>query len=332
MTPTLVAVRERYPQAEIWVVVRQGTEGILRGCTAIDCVLTTAPAEKSNRSLTGIVQELNLIRTLRQQKFDHVFELSDGDRGRILACLTNSNHRCTTRVGTTIPWWARSKFDSFATHDWDLGHRVEKDFFTVQHALPLMLDAPPLHFERGRIEPWPCSLRSKEFILIHPGTRWRRKRWPIEKWMELTSALLDRVPGLIISCGPDSDEIAMAAELQKRAGERAVTTEGKLNWGQLAGLLYDAKLFVGVDTAAMHLAAACQTPTVALFGPSSTLQWRPWKVAHTLVTPELPGNQSEASLIPAEELINHIGVESVINACDQLLLATQLRARKSSHG
>jgi len=40
----------------------------------------------------------------------------------------------------------------------------------------------------------------------------------------------------------------------------------------MAGLLYSGSLFIGVDTAAMHLAAACQTPTVALFGPS-------WEVA-----------------------------------------------------
>ena len=45
LTPTLVAARTQYPNAEIWVVVRQGTEGILAGCPAIDHLITVAPNE-----------------------------------------------------------------------------------------------------------------------------------------------------------------------------------------------------------------------------------------------------------------------------------------------
>jgi heptosyltransferase-3 len=33
----------------------------------------------------------------------------------------------------------------------------------------------------------------------------------------------------------------------------------------------------------MHLAAAMQTPIVALFGPSSEWSWRPWQCDHELV-------------------------------------------------
>ena len=51
MTPALMAARAAYPRAEIWVVVRQGCEGILAGCPAIDRVLTTA-APEAHRGLT----------------------------------------------------------------------------------------------------------------------------------------------------------------------------------------------------------------------------------------------------------------------------------------
>ncbi|MEJ0045617.1 MAG: glycosyltransferase family 9 protein [Rhodospirillales bacterium] len=37
-----------------------------------------------------------------------------------------------------------------------------------------------------------------------------------------------------------------------------------------------AKLFVGPDTSASHIAAATGTPTVALFGPSNPVRWGPW--------------------------------------------------------
>ncbi len=43
----------------------------------------------------------------------------------------------------------------------------------------------------------------------------------------------------------------------------------------LAALIQHARLLVTVDSAPMHLAAALQTPQVALFGPTNPLHWRP---------------------------------------------------------
>ena len=59
LTPTLAAVRAMYPQAEIWVVVREGSQGILSGCPAIDRLLTVAAPESacvspSRPSLTSL--------------------------------------------------------------------------------------------------------------------------------------------------------------------------------------------------------------------------------------------------------------------------------------
>lgn len=48
-------------------------------------------------------------------------------------------------------------------------------------------------------------------------------------------------------------------------------------------LIDRAKLFIGVDSAPMHMAAALQTPSVVLFGPSNLKQWHPWQAPHTLL-------------------------------------------------
>ena len=68
-------------------------------------------------------------------------------------------------------------------------------------------------------------------------------------------------------------------------GEAVVPGDGCGAWPQLAGLIGEASLFAGVDTAAMHLSAACQTPTVGIFGPSVDWQWAPWKCPHRVCAP-----------------------------------------------
>ena len=311
LTPTLTAVRAAYPQAEIWVVVRKGTEGILAGCPAIDRLLTAAPAETAKRSLWNWADDFKLVPELRRQKFHHAFELSDGGRGRWLCWLSTAKNRTANVSRQPLNFWWRGKFNSPSHYNWRFGHRVEKDYFTVNDCLPLPSKIPPLVFDRSRTAPSEIQSRLSSYAVLHPGTRWQRKRWPQEKWIELGHQLLERLPQLVISAGPDSEEVEQAAAMAVALGPQALSTEGKLSWAQLAELLYGAKLFVGVDTAAMHLAAACQCPTVAIFGPSTISRWHPWQVRHELVSP--PGD------VPRERRMEDISADRVMAACRRVL-------------
>lgn len=137
LTPTLTAVRAAYPQAEIWVVVRKGTEGILAGCPAIDRLLTAAPPEASKRSLWNWADDFKLVPELRRQKFHHAFELSDGGRSRWLCWLSTAKNRTANVSRQPLNFWWRGKFNSPSHYNWRFGHRVEKDYFTVNDCLPL---------------------------------------------------------------------------------------------------------------------------------------------------------------------------------------------------
>lgn len=315
LTPTLAAVRTAHPSAEIHVVVRRGTEGILAGCAAIDRVHTSMPPETSRRGAWNWLGELGLARDLRRVGFDWAFELGDGDRGRALCWLSGATNRCANVAWRPLNWWWRTKFTHLSTFDWTHGrHQVEKDFHTVHDVLPLAGGIPPLQFARGRAAS--CELRARlaSYAVLHPGTRWIRKRWPAEKWLGLCRHLLTRVDQLVISAGPDPEEINQAAKIAAPFESRVFVTGGQLTWAQLAGLLFDARLFVGVDTAAMHLAAACQCPTVAIWGPSSVEQWSPWQVRHRLV--ESP---DDAGAGPERKFAKHVDEPAVARACDELL-------------
>lgn len=321
LTPTIVAIRNSYPQAEIWVVVRKGTEGILEGCTAIDRVLAVTPVEAENRSSRRLLRDLRLWREIRRQRFDYAFELTDGDRGRLLAGTSKARHRCVNVSLYPLNFWWSRWFNQRSESKWTEGHRVEKDFQAVHDFLPLSGDIPALCFEREKAKEPDLLDGADDFVVFHPGTRWLKKRWPREHWIELGRQLLSHTGKIIVSSGPDEEERQLAAELVAAWGqERAVSTDGRLSWGQLAACLYRARLFVGVDTAAMHLAAACQCPQVAIFGYSVVSQWRPWKAPAELINLAAGHKQSEVS---AEEIMRRQTPEIVLAAATRMIREIQ---------
>jgi heptosyltransferase-3 len=320
LTPTLTAVRASYPAAEIWVMVRKGCEGIMTGCPAIDKLLTGAAPEAAKRSRSNWWREWQMVFELRRRRFDYAFELSDGGRGRWISCLSRAKIRCTNGTGRPLNWWWRRQFNFVSQFDGRDCHRAEKDFFTVNDCLPIGRQVPPLMFDHARAEIWEPTPAAGDYAVMHPGTRWVRKQWPEAKWWEVGQQLLARVGHLVISVGPDPAEIKLAATLAASLGPRAISTEGQLSWAQLAGVLYGANLFVGVDTAAMHLAAACQCPTVAIFGPSRVSAWRPFRVPHRVLTP--PGAEAVTDDSDRARLeTSRVGAAEVVAACLELLAA-----------
>jgi heptosyltransferase-3 len=321
LTPTLTAARRLYPKAEIHVLVRSGTEGILAGCPAIDRLHVTAAPEPERRTAAWR-QTIRLLRDLRRVGFDHVFELGDNSRGRWLSWLSGARQCTTNDASKTLSVWWRRSFQVRSQFRWFDRHRVEKDFYTVNDGLPLEGVIPPLIFAAEKTEP--CAIKNARdtFVVLHPGTRWQWKHWPEERWIALGRHLQQQHKlRIIVSCGTASEEIALADQICEGLGGDVISTRGQLNWAQLAGLLHQARLFVGVDTAAMHLAAACQCPIVALFGPSRPVQWSPWKARHRLIeSPFTPGiGVSEKSIPRDVDPMKSITLADVVNGVDDMV-------------
>jgi heptosyltransferase-3 len=96
---------------------------------------------------------------------------------------------------------------------------------------------------------------------------------------------------------------------------KVVSTEGRASWTPLAELLHEASYFVGVDTAAMHLAAAAGCPTVCLFGPSPAFEYHPWQVKHWMIRPQDWLSEDDVKKIPRDSLMKQISVDRVVAGC-----------------
>jgi len=121
------------------------------------------------------------------------------------------------------------------------------------------------------------------------------KTWPTDRVTAFVDRVADRETARIVLIG---DAVAREAAATIRAvsthdwretlGPDAgcVDLVGKTSLAELAGLLGTAVVFVGNDSGSMHLAAALGTPTVGIYGSSSTAWTRPLGTRTTTVSAE----------------------------------------------
>lgn len=103
------------------------------------------------------------------------------------------------------------------------------------------------------------SQRPREFAMLHPFAGSAAKRWPLERFREL-ARILERGMRVEWCAGPE-DSLDGAVRID--------------NLYELARHLAAARVFVGNDSGITHLAAAVETPVVALFGPADPRVWAP---------------------------------------------------------
>ena len=288
MTPTLRWLREEYPDAVIDVVIRSGCESVLEGNPDISNIFLVARPETDKRSWSDTTRSMQTaLRILTGPRYDYAFDLSDSDRAKQLVLLSRARIRGINDWNTTHGV-KRKLFNAFSSFRWRESHQVEKDFRTVADIFGSQAEPGPLVMlppaDTSAIEAaLPGIELDKPYAVFHPTSRWAYKQWDLLRWSEL-AAWLQRERGLqiILSVGPDAKEIEYADGIMQ-ACNGVVSTQGRLALPQIAALLQSARLFVGIDTAVMHISAAMQAPTVALFGANNERNWRPWRSPHRLI-------------------------------------------------
>jgi heptosyltransferase-3 len=85
---------------------------------------------------------------------------------------------------------------------------------------------------------------------------------------------------VVLSASPAKQDLQLNHDilslLDESTRKQVIDTAGKLSIPQAGTLLRGAALYIGVDTSITHLAAACNTPTITLFGATPPTNFGPW--------------------------------------------------------
>ena len=100
------------------------------------------------------------------------------------------------------------------------------------------------------------------YVMGLHGTSRDSKLWPVDHWIKLGKLLSKQQLHILLPWGSDAEH-NRAQQIAEKLPNATVLP--KLSIAQLATLISQAQVAIGVDTGLSHLAAALNTPTVAIY-------------------------------------------------------------------
>lgn len=322
--PVLSVLKAHAPGLEVDALVYDDTAPMLEGHPALSRLHVVGRKWRSENVLSRLGKEAELFNSLRSRRYDLIVHLSEQPRGAWLARWLGARYSVAPKMAGRGRFWQRS-----FTHFYPLvprRHMVEVNLDALrrigvqpgqQERKVTFVPGAPAEQAVGKL------LDGRPFIHLHPASRWRFKCWPAEKNAELVDRFAGEGHQVVVTAAPD--ETQMIDEILGKCRAKPLNLAGKLTLKQLGALTVRSRLFVGVDSMPMHLAAAMGVPTVALFGPSGEAEWRPWNVAHRVIRSNhtcRPCGQDGCGGGKVSDCLTVLPVDAVHAAARELLAAS----------
>ncbi len=278
-TPLIKNLRIHFPDAQIDFALNEDTKEMISQNPDVNKIFAYDRKRIKNEGiLFHIIDEYKFIRKIIRNKYDLMINLTEGDRGAIISKLSGSKIRLGIESRNSLLKLFRPYRSSIkeTAHI----HAVERDLEFLK-----LVDLKPkekkvkVYFNNQDYEKASDILKSEkitDFIVIHPVSRWMFKCWDDERFSMVIDYLQKEGHRVVVTASPEQNELDRISKILSYCNSEPLNLSGKLTLKELSALISMAKLFVGVDTAPMHMAAALNIPVIALFGPTDPVIWGPW--------------------------------------------------------
>jgi lipopolysaccharide heptosyltransferase I len=271
--PAVQIIRDKHPKAKIIWVIKGNLSPLLKHLPFVDEVVTLDPGSK------GFRDALSKVRSFSPSI---AFDLQGLIKSGLFTLLSGAKER--------VGWVSQQARESLSSCF--LNRRVKPDaslhiveqLAMIVSATPAS-DIPPFNLvitsqERGAAASINSSLGiGGPYLVFLPGAGWPTKMWPVENY----SWLADKATGhydisVLLLWGPGEEKLVTSFK-----EESHVKIAPPTNLREMMAILQGATLVVGGDTGPLHVAAALETPTLGLYGPSHAWRNGPYGNRHLVV-------------------------------------------------
>ena len=278
-TPAVRTIRENYPHAEITLLALPWVSDVFSASPHVDHIFLY----ERNTLHRGTWGKWALAAALRRKKYDAAILLQNAFEAALIAALA----RIPARGGYTTDGRGL-----LLTHgvkkDPEIGLKHQVHYYQEMLAglglspggdqLELFLGPDCVQTAESGLQGFFSRHGKVPVIGLNPGAAYGpAKRWPAEKFGQLAELVCAQTGSIILVFGTEADHKAAATIGEAvNAPEQVIDLTGKTDLATAMAYIDRCDVFVTNDSGLMHVAAALQTPTVAIFGSTDHVATGPF--------------------------------------------------------
>jgi heptosyltransferase-2 len=276
-TPAISSLRRTYRDAFISMVAAPPAAELLLLNPNIDEIIVYDPGDAHK----NLIAKAQFFKKLRSEQYDLAIVLQNSSRCNFIAYASGARYRIGRK---SEPKRFSSTLTDGVTESDPKGtkHEVDRNMDILRLiGVESVANKPEIYLSTEE-RAWARNfLRNEDvwarvafpLIGIHPGGSSYDKLWLPENFAHVANSMVqDFDANVILFGGPG--EYNMVNRIYDSMQKLPIVATG-IRIRQLASLLEKCSLFICNDSGPMHIAAALRVNTVALFGPTDYVRWRP---------------------------------------------------------
>ncbi len=291
-TPLYHVLHHKFPSLTIDVLVYQETTDILQNNPDINQTYAIDRNWKKKGVFLQFSKELQILNQLKKNQYDLVINLTDRWRGAWLTRMINPAYSVSQAYKHKRGDFWRRSFSHIYSQPPAHRHTVETNLDAIRRLgqvidtknrnLILHVNQDVQLYAKNQIQPF--LNQQQKLVVIHPTSRWMFKAWTPENFVKVIDLFKAKNYAVALVSGPASVEIDYVNNISKLCDQTVANFAGQFSLQQTAAMIKQADCLLGLDSVAMHIAAAVGTSCVALFGPTKDKLWHPWSVEHRIIS------------------------------------------------
>lgn len=291
--PVLKATKQKYPDIKIYSVVRKNLADLLKSTNLVDKVFIKA---------NNLSEQIELISNIRKEKISTAVMFSESPETMLLGYYSKIPKRIGFKTAS-LKFLLTDKVEKIGVPSLnnnivlakEIGlDNVQKDYLNI-----INIDGE----KNIKATFWlqDNNLADRDFIVVSMGASKRRQDKCLDNkvWVEVLNKLAEKKKNVVVVGAVWEKENIMSVLKFCDKKIKLFCPEGGLT--ELAALIHKAKLFLGIDSGTMHLAASLGIKCVALFGNTDPNQIGPRPLKDHIII-----KKNSVKDITAEEIVKAI--------------------------
>lgn len=251
-SPVWENLHQKFPLAQIDVVVKKGNESLLNAHPFINEVFIFDKQHK-------LKNLWRLGKTLRGNKYDLIINLQRFASSGLLTLLAGGKESRGFKKNPLSIFYSK-RFTHELKANW---HEVDRNLQLIADLIDTPIRRPqlyPSHFDQDKVK----ALQNNAYYCLAPTSVWFTKQAPEHIWLQLIEKI-KHTNATIYLLGAPTDRFVLDALKNQAPDAHVVNLAGELSLLQSAALMAGAQRNFVNDSGPLHLASATNAPVTAFF-------------------------------------------------------------------